>query len=480
MGFGNDLTINIKARDEASNTLNKIRGNLKDHSAAFERAGKQMLIASAALTAGLGLAIKQAASFQQSMAQVSTMLDQQSMKYMPAFSKAIKSMSMKFGEGTKTLADGLYNILSASIPAAQAVDVLEESVKAAKAGLTDTGIAADAITTIINAYGMSADKAADVSDLLFAIVKRGKLTFAELAPNIGKVAAMAAKTGLSLEGLGATIATLTRSGVRTEMAMTAVRGILNGMLKPAKEAAEAFENRLGVAMNTTTLKAEGVVGILTRMKEAGLKPEEISKMFPNVRALVGVVAAMGDLEGVTYDYDLMVNRAGLSQEAFDKNINTTQVSMLKFKETLNVVLVSLGTQLLPIVDRVTGALSKVGEAFVKLSPNMQKMIGYTIALTAALLALSGVMLIVLAKIPMMVAGWHIVAAVLAKVAAVAAVTTAAMTLGLGAAITFTALKITKLVTQTREYIQALKDQASASMLVSDLQTKAFAKTIQKF
>ena len=457
MGFGNDLTINIKARDEASNTLNKIRGNLKDHSAAFERAGKQMLIASAALTAGLGLAIKQAASFQQSMAQVSTMLDQQSMKYMPAFSKAIKKMSMAYGEGTKTLADGLYNILSASIPAEQAISVLDESVRAAKAGLTDTGVAADAITTILNSYQLSADKAADVSDLLFAIVKRGKLTFADLAPNIGKVSAMANNAGLSLEGLGATIATLTRSGLRTEMAMTAVRAIINSMQKPAKESAEIFEEKLGVAMSTTTLRAEGLVGILTRMKNAGLSPEELAKMFPNIRGLTGVAAALGNLEGLTYDYNLMVNRTGLSQEAFNKNINTSEVNMKKFKETLNVILVGLGEGLLPIVDKVTGAFVRFGQWFDNLDPAYKAMISKTGLLVAALLALAGVSALILAKIPLMVGGWHIVAAVFVKSKIAALALQSAMRFGLAAGIVYTTYKLTELVLQTREYIQALKE-----------------------
>ncbi len=38
-------------------------------------------------------------------------------------------------------------------------DVLKVSARAAAAGVTDTGIAADAITTILNAYSMSAEEA---------------------------------------------------------------------------------------------------------------------------------------------------------------------------------------------------------------------------------------------------------------------------------------------------------------------------------
>jgi TP901 family phage tail tape measure protein len=114
-------------------------------------------------------------------------------------------MSIQFGEGTGTLAKGLYDILSASIPAEKALYVLSVSAKAARAGLTDTGVAADAITTILNAYGLSAEKAGDVSDWLFSVVKKGKLTFAELAPSIGMVATTASSAGVDLNELGAAL-----------------------------------------------------------------------------------------------------------------------------------------------------------------------------------------------------------------------------------------------------------------------------------
>lgn len=480
MAFGSsDLTLIIKAKDQASMILEKIRGNVSKNAAMYEKAGRRMLIASAALTAGLGIAINQAAKFQQSMAQVSTMLDEAGMKHMPRFEKAIKRMSMEFGEGTDTLADGLYSILSASIPAEKAISVLDASVRAAKAGLTNTGIAADAITTIINSYGLSADRAADVSDLLFAIVKRGKLTFAELAPNIGKVAAMAANAGMSMEDLGATIATMTRAGIRTEIAMTAVKGILNSMMGATEAAATAFEDKLGIAMNTTTLRAEGIVGILTRMKEAGLKPEEIKKMFPNVRALIGVVATMGDLEGVTYDYNLMVNRAGLSQEAFEKNINTSAVAMLKIKTSMNIIAVGIGTQLLPIVNALSSAIVKLAKWFDSLDNTYKTMIAVTIALSAAFLALAGISLLILTRLPLMLKGFVIVTTAMAKSTVATLALSSAMRFGLGAAIVATTYKLTQLILMVPVFIRAMNEQKEAVLAASEKQQEAFTRSMKK-
>ena len=243
-----------KARTVTKKTTEQMRAQMKT-------LGTGMVIAGAAITAAFAMTVKSAISFQKELAQVSTMLDESAMKIMPQYKKGLLDMSVAFGESTDTLSRGLYDILSASIPPAQALDVLGVAAKAATAGVTDTGVAADAITTILNSYGFSADMAGEVSDKLFAIVKRGKLTFDELAPAIGKVASMAAKTGLSFDELGAMIATLTRAGIRTDEAMTSINGVLRAFLKPTDEAKEAAKE-FGLTMDTNTIKTIGLKGAM--------------------------------------------------------------------------------------------------------------------------------------------------------------------------------------------------------------------------
>ena len=278
--------------------------------------------------------------FEQQMANVSTMLDAHTMVYMPAYSKAIKKMSMDFGEGTESLTKGLYDILSASIAPAKALEVLAVSAKAAKAGLTTTAVAADAITTILNSYSMSADKAGQISDILFAIVKRGKLTFEELAQSVGKVAATAAIAGLSFEEVGAAIATMTRAGLNAFLSTTALRSILSQFLKPA-EGAIKVARELGFELNTTTLKTIGLVGVLQKLK--GATPEQIAQIMPNRRALAGFAASVKNIEGQLFDLNLMLNSAGLTQIAYEKMTKTLKFALDKLKFSFVALATTLGS-----------------------------------------------------------------------------------------------------------------------------------------
>ena len=346
-----------------------------------------MLVAGGAVMAGLGVATKKAMDFQTQMANVSTMLDKNSMKYMPEFSKGIKDLSEKFGESTKTLSDGLYNILSASVAPAKALDVLKVAVKSASAGLTDTGVAADAITTILNSYGMSADKAGEVSDKLFAIVKRGKTTYAQLAPAIGRVASTASKAGLSFDDLGAAIATLTRAGISTDEAMTSINGILRAFLKPTKDA-QKEASKFGLALNTATLKSLGLTGVLKKLKNA--TAEQLAAIFPDIRGLKGISAALGDTTGFMKDYQLMTHSAGLTQEAFAKQSNTLEFQTKQLREELNNVAVSIGTALIPIVKTfIDTSIKPLLDWFNKLPNPVKENIAKFVLLSGTILLVGG-------------------------------------------------------------------------------------------
>jgi len=272
--------------------------------------------------------LKAGAQFQQQMAMVSTMLDETSMGLLPKYEAGLRDLKARYGESTATLSKGLYDILSASIDTARALEVLEVATVAARAGLTDTGTAADAITTILNAYQLSADKAGRVSDLLFAIVKRGKTTFPELAPNIGKVASAAAVAGLSLEELGAALATMTRAGVQTDIAITALRAILTTFLSPTDEA-RAAARALGFELSSTTLQAEGLLGVLRKLTDAS--PEQVAAIMPNVRGFMGFAAALKQVEGNAADLDFMLRAGGRTMEAYRKMTNTLTHEWTLFK-----------------------------------------------------------------------------------------------------------------------------------------------------
>ncbi len=379
--------------------LRRASAKLKAFGAGVSAVGLKLARVGALMALPFAAGAKVFASFEEQMAQVSTMLDQPA-KHMKRFTVGIRKMSVQFGESTETLAQGLYDILSASIAPAKALEVLAVAARAARGGLTDTGTAADAITTILNSYGLSADRAADVSDLLFAIVKRGKTTFAELAPAIGMVASTAAAGGVSLEELGATLATLTRNGVKTQNAVTAVNQIVSAFLKPTDEAAAAAK-ALGFEMSSTTLKTKGLVWVFNRISK--LPPDAIAKLFPNIRALRGVIPAVKNMQGFIKDMGVMAGRAGMAEAAYKKLANTLAQTFRKIKQGAIAAFSVIGEALAPALQTVGKWIRVLGERIgVWLKQN--KALVVMIAATAAGILAAGLALMVLGKAIAIVGG----------------------------------------------------------------------------
>lgn len=312
-----------------------------------------------ALSRAIKSSISEYVKFESQLAEIASMLDEQTMHYMPEYAQSLSDLAVKYGESTESLARGLYDIVSAGIAASDALQVLEASTKAAKAGLSTTGIAADAITTIINSYQLSASEATRVSDLFFATIKRGKTTFGQLAPTIGQIAALAASAGLSLEEMSAALATMTRAGLQTEIAISALKAIVSTFLDPQKEGAE-MARKWGLELNTNTLRTIGLTGALSILK--GMSQESLAVVFGNIRALTGITAILQQSTGYLSDLTFAMGSNTQTQQAFEKVTDTTAHKLAQLKEAFKLMQREAIEGTIPLVDSLAEYITSLAPA----------------------------------------------------------------------------------------------------------------------
>ena len=385
----NILQIIIRARDEATKTLGVTDKQLKGLGESVSKAGTKFLVAGTAMAAGLGVAIKKAGDFQEQMSFVATMLGDQSEKYMPGFESALKRMATTYGQSTATLSKGLYDILSASIPAEKATKFLETSVKAAEAGFVEAGLTADALTTVVNAYSLSADRASDVSDWFFSIVEKGKTTMAELAPTIGLVLPLSKSLGVSLEEVGASLTVMTRSGIQTNIAITSLRSIMGAFLKPTKELAEETK-KWGFESAQAAMKQLGMAGVLERL--AKVDSVRLPQMIEEKRALTGLLTILDKKNEFMADSITISERAGKTDEMLAKRQDNLNVQMRKLKETVNILMVDVGTILIPVIKDLADGVVKNIDKFRDFVKENEGLIKNVAILAPAILLLSGAFL----------------------------------------------------------------------------------------
>jgi len=284
--------------------------------------------------------IKVGRSFEKEWANVTTMLDI-SRSATAKMKHELRMLSPTLGDTTE-LAKGMYQVLSASIEPAKAIEFLGAAAKSAKAGVTETKVAVDALTTVINAYGLEAEAATEVSDDMFAVVKRGKLTYEELATSLGTVVPVASTVGVKFKDVGAAVATLTRQGIPASKATMQLRQVFMAILKPSAEAEEITES-LGIAMGKNALETMGLAGWLETLKEKTKGNADImTKIVPNVRALTAVLALTGKAaEGFAYDQEFMAETMDFTDEAFRKQMESVDFWLETFETAADKIKIAI-------------------------------------------------------------------------------------------------------------------------------------------
>lgn len=251
-----------------------------------------------------------------------------------------KTTTLTADEGAKAL----YQIVSAGHDGAAGMKILEISAKSALGGMTDTTTAADAITTLLNAYKVSADEADKVSDQLFTTARLGKTTFGELGRSIAQAAPVAASYGVEMDQVLAAVATLTKSGTPTAQAMTQIRAAI---LATSKELGDG-------AFKTRTFQ-EALQEVARRAGGSELKLKEL---IPEVEAVNGVLGLTGiNAQMAASDLAEMNNSAGETEKAFTKMRNGTEAQVKILKNNIFAEFSGMGQDMLNAAGSLASALN---------------------------------------------------------------------------------------------------------------------------
>lgn len=249
-------------------------------------------------TVGFVVAVNNAKKFETAMRNVNSISKLTEQRY-AALSEEVLNLSTQLPQSAVVLAEGLYEISSSGFAGEEGLDVLEAAATSAAAGLSTTDKAAVALTAVLNAYGKEASESADISDILFATVDQGVVSFEEMAGVTGNLVGIGANAGVAFEEMAAGLAALTRQGIRAGPAGTAMARMVKEFIAPVDNLQTLIES-WGYATGTQALQAEGLYNVMMRLQEAtGGQAQELLKLFPNImssRAAMGLLAN----EGRTY------------------------------------------------------------------------------------------------------------------------------------------------------------------------------------
>lgn len=306
---------------------------------------------------GLGAAVAQTVAFDKAMRNVNS-IAQLSEQQFKALGKSVLDLAGKTAQAPKTLAEGLYDLVSSGFDAKDSLHILQASAKAATAGLTDTATSTKAVAAVLNAYKIPASQAGKVSDLLFQTVNRGVISFEQLASNIGTVLPVASSLGVGLDQVGAALATMTKQGIGPEESVVRLQGAMTKFIKPSETMAEALK-KVGVESGEQLIRQRGLQGAIEAVAGAtdGSKAS-FAKLFPDVRAMQGALALTGkNARGAKEDLAAMRDSAGATGKALEQQSKSLSYQWNSLKAQASALSITVGSRLVPALGSALGAMN---------------------------------------------------------------------------------------------------------------------------
>lgn len=317
-------------------------------------------VAAAAQEAGRAIlefgvdAVKTAGKIDASMNEVFTLLPGLSKGAKDKMTQDMLALSQEMGKMPEDMIGSLYNALSAGVPKENVFNFLKEASKASIAGVSTTNEAVGALTTVLNGYRLSADKAGDISDVLFTTIKNGVTTMPELAKNIGKITPLAASLGVEFEHVGAMFAEMTKNlgpGKSAE-AGTMLKTMLAELSKESQVAAKNFKKLTGKSFRDFIAGGGDVKEALLIMSKAAEKNgQSVSDMFGSIEAgNAALILTAKNAAGLGEQMGNMKGRAGATNEAFKTVDQGFSRMMEKLMAGFEVFKHTVGTALGPVVN----------------------------------------------------------------------------------------------------------------------------------
>lgn len=319
------------------------------------------------LGVGLGLATRAAIEFQAAMKDVATVLSvdvaggrRASAAEMEAVSRSVLDLSTRLPQSANVLAKALYEIGSSGFSVqegargmSEAMAVLEATGAAASAGLSSADTAVRAVTGALNAYGKSGFQASEVSDTLFKSIEVGVFRLEDLAIQLGDVVGSAAAADISLEEVGAALATLTKAALPPALAATSLNQVIRSLLSPTDEMATKLAE-LGISLDQLADPAVGLHGVIEQLRVAtGGNVTTMNDLFASVEASRGALALMTD-EGRLYR-DIaaqilpLTERMGATQDALATQSESAANKIQLARNQIAAARIELGQNFLPVV-----------------------------------------------------------------------------------------------------------------------------------
>lgn len=302
-GFGSKLTAGLKGQSNLASNLGRGLGLALAGGTAIAAVGlKQVIELGTEYTANLNelQAVTQATGTE--MARVSEL------------AKELGSDLSLPGTSAADAAAAMKELAKGGLDLDEAMTAAKGTLQLAAAAQIDAAHAAEIQSDALNQFGLSAESAAHVSDVLANTANAASGEITDIANALKYVGPVAKAVGVDIDGVATAIGLIATQGIRGEQAGTSLRGMIASLAAPSKPAAAAMKE-LGIQAFTAEGKFVGLRAITDQLSIAKGKLTEAEFTAAAATAFgnegMTVASALASTGAQAYDdMAVAVGRAG--------------------------------------------------------------------------------------------------------------------------------------------------------------------------
>ena len=272
-----------------------------------------------------------------------------------------KQWAKDYGVSTTEINQGLAEVVRKGYDANQTMGVMPAILDATKASGDAFNDVMNVTTEVISQFGLkgkdyatTVQNATRVTDSLTYVANATSAGFTDLGLAMSYVGPVANSLNMSVEETAAAIGLLNDAGIGGEKAGTALRGALTSLLKPSDQNIAGFE-QLGISVDAFKEGTLTLPDILDKIKTNtqgwtdAQRTSAIALAFgtESQSAMNVLVNQGGDaLRNLTSETE---SASGATKKIADSMKDLPANKVARFKESLNVLAITFGEKLLPLV-----------------------------------------------------------------------------------------------------------------------------------
>lgn len=320
------------------------------------------ILAAAGIGKMLQAAFTEGSAFETEVAKVGTIADTTKVP-IGELKEQISNLSGTMGIAAGDLAEATYQAISAGQDTGDAVAFAGQAAKLAAAGFTSSSSAVDILTTALNAYGLGADKATHVSDVLLTTQNLGKTSVDELSASMGRVIPLAAAYKVNVENLSSGLAIMTANGIATAEATTYTKSMLNELGDTGSTVGKILQKETGQGFAELMDSGQSLGDVLQVLYDSvGGDATQFAALWSSVEAGTGALSlANSGAEKFNDVLAQMENSSGATETAYTTMTDTMAHRM----ESLKTNAANLGIALFDSVSGKLGAAVSLASGYLQ-------------------------------------------------------------------------------------------------------------------